>query len=346
MQTYKTTRGFYNSITDVPGVKVGHYTVDNDQHKTGVTIIIPCEDDIFQNRMIAACHVLNGFCKATGLIQIEELGTLETPIALTNTLNVGLVHDALVEYMCQQGEHYGYPIYSVNPIVCECNDSSLNNIRHRAIGQNEVLAAIKNASASFSQGDVGAGKGMTCHNLKGGIGSASRIIKIGDAQFTIGVLVLANHGILSDLTIDGKNIGKEIEQHLHSNQPDKGSCIMIVATDLPVTSRQLKRIIKRCSVGLARVGNYISHGSGEIMIGFSTTNRIPAKTEFISLKCIHERHINLAFRAVAEATEEAVLHAMLEAKTVIGYNGNVRKSLSEFYKKNNSTIIKHERLLV
>ena len=206
-----------NSIADVSGVRVGHCTVDDERHKTGVTVILPCEDDIFRNKMPAAYHVLNGFGKTTGLMQIGELGTLETPIALTNTLNVGLVHDAMVEYMCRQGERRGYPVLSVNPVVCECNDASLNDIRHRAVGQAEVSAAIAAASADFAQGDVGAGKGMTCHDLKGGIGSSSRLVEIGGETFTLGVLVLTNHGCLHDLTIGGENIGKEIERRIRED---------------------------------------------------------------------------------------------------------------------------------
>ena len=171
-------RGPRNAITDVAGVRVGHCTVDTDRHKTGVTVILPCEDDIFRSKMVAAYHVLNGFGKTAGLMQIGELGTLETPIALTNTLNVGLVHDAMVEYMCRQAEQRGYRITSVNPVVCECNDASLNDIRHRAVGQAEVFAAIDSASQDFALGDVGAGTGMTCHDLKGGIGTASRIVEV------------------------------------------------------------------------------------------------------------------------------------------------------------------------
>lgn len=323
-------KGQNNLITDVPGIKVGHYTVNTENNKTGVTVILPCEDDIFKNKMIAACHVLNGFGKTAGLIQIEELGTMETPIALTNTLNVGLVHDAIVEYMCQNAEERNYSIASVNPIVCECNDSYLNDIRHRVIGQKEVFDAIEAAAVTFAEGDVGAGKGMSCHQLKGGIGSASRVIEIGENVFTIGVLLLTNHGRLADLTIEGKNIGAQIDQELHANAPDKGSCIMIVATDLPVSSRQLKRIIKRCSVGLARVGSYIGHGSGEIMIGFSTANRIPEEAELIDMICIHENHIDKAFQAVADATEEAVIKSMMNADTVVGYKGNTRRSLREY----------------
>ena len=331
MQTIgKLPRGSRNSIADVSGVRVGHTTVDNCRHKTGVTVVMPCGDDIFKEKMVAASFTLNGFGKTAGLVQIEELGTLETPIALTNTLNVGLVHDAMVEYMCLEAEKGGYSIRSVNPVVCECNDASLNDIRERVIGQEQVLAAIESASVDFAQGDVGAGKGMTCHDLKGGIGSSSRIIEIGAEQFTLGILALTNHGSLSDLTIGGKNVGLEIEEKIKEDTPDEGSCILILATDLPVSSRQLKRILKRCSVGLARLGSFIGHGSGEIFIGFSTANRIPASGDCITLRCIHESQIDKAFRAAAEATEEAVLRSMLEANTVTGYSGKIRRSLREF----------------
>lgn len=323
--------GERNSIADVPGVTVGHCTVDNDRHKTGVTVVIPCEDDIFKRKMVAACHVLNGFGKTTGLMQIQELGTLESPIALTNTLNVGLVHDALVEHLCQTAEKNGYAIRSVNPVVAECNDASLNDIRHRAVGQTEVFAAIASASADFEQGDVGAGKGMTCHDLKGGIGSSSRIIEIGNQRYTLGVLALTNHGSLSDLTISGQTVGMDIERQIREDTPDEGSCILILATDLPVSSRQLGRILRRCSVGLARLGSFIGHGSGEVFIGFSTANRVPEEADCFSLNCIHESHINTAFRAAAEATEEAILQSMLRAKTVTGYSGKVRRSLAEFW---------------
>ena len=170
----RMAKGSLNSIADVPGVRVGHCTVDNERHKTGVTVILPCEDDIFKNKMVAACHVLNGFGKTAGLVQIEELGTLETPIALTNTLNVGKVHDALVEYMLRRCQEEGVELRSVNPIVCECNDATLNRIAARAVGQEEVFSAIENACTDFALGDVGGGKGMICHDLKGGIGSSSR----------------------------------------------------------------------------------------------------------------------------------------------------------------------------
>ena len=331
LQIGRMERGPRNAITDVAGVRVGHCTVDSERHKTGVTVILPCEDDIFRRKMVAAYHVLNGFGKTTGLMQIGELGTLETPIALTNTLNVGLVHDAMVEYMCRQAEQRGYRIASVNPVVCERNDASLNDIRHRAVGQAEVFAAIESASSEFALGDVGAGKGMTCHDLKGGIGTSSRIVEVDGERFTLGVLVLTNHGSLRDLTIGGQNVGAEIEGRIREDSPDEGSCIMIMGTDLPVTSRQLGRVIRRCSVGLARLGSYIGHGSGEVMVGFSTANRIPAEGGCLNFRCIHESHMDDAFRAAAEATEEAVLRSMLEAESVTGYTGKVRRSLRQFW---------------
>ena len=324
-------QGERNSIGDVPGVRVGHCTIDNEGHKTGVTVVLPCEDDIFKRKMVAAQHVLNGFGKTAGLMQIAELGTLETPIALTNTLNVGKVHDAIVEYMCLQAENNGYAMTSVNPVICECNDASLNDIRHRAVEQEHVFAALEAAAPSFAEGDVGAGKGMTCHDLKGGIGTSSRVLEIDGERFTIGVLVQTNHGSLSDLRIDGMPVGADIERRIHEDTPDQGSCIMIVATDLPLTSRQLTRVIRRCSVGLARLGSYIGHGSGEVMIGFSTANRIPENAGCFALRCIHESQINKAFRAVAEATEEAVLRSMYYANQVVGYSGKVRRSLAEFW---------------
>ena len=173
--------------------------------------------------------------------------------------------------------------------------------------------------------------GMTCHDLKGGIGSSSRLITIGNTTYTLGILALTNHGSLTDLTVMGHNIGLDIERQIREDAPDEGSCILILATDLPVTSRQLGRILRRCSVGLARLGSYIGHGSGEVFIGFSTANRIPMETEIFDLQCIHESQIDKAFRAAAEATEEAVLQSMLHAGTVTGYSGKVRRSLSEFW---------------
>ena len=302
--------GPLGKISDVPGVTVGHCTVDTQAQKTGVTVVMPCADDMFAQKLPAAACVLNGFGKTAGLVQIGELGTLETPIALTNTLNVGLVYDAMVEYMVGRCAQSGTALRSVNPVVAECNDGGLNDIARRAVRQEHVFAAIENARADFEEGDVGAGKGMVCHGLKGGIGSASRIVELDGARYTLGVLALANHGRLED----------------------KGSCIVVMATDLPLCARQLERVVKRASVGLARLGSYIGHGSGEVFLGFSTTNRVPHESARAVLPCtvLHEGRIDAVFRAMGEATEEAVLRAMLCADTVTGFDGSTKYTIRNF----------------
>lgn len=323
--------GKLDSISDVPGVTVGHATIDDERHKTGVTVVMPCEDNPFTNKPVAAAYVLNGFGKTLGLVQVDELGSIETPIALTNTLNVGLVHDALVEYTIRRCEAENVSVTSLNPVVCECNDASLNDIRERAVSRDHVFAAIQSASADFAEGDVGCGKGMTCHGLKGGVGSASRMIEIGGESFVLGVLTQTNHGRLRDLRMDGKPVGEEIYRRLTEDAPDKGSCIVIVATNLPVSSRQLKRIIKRAGVGLARNGSFWGHGSGDVFVGFSTANRIPSDgSEIRSARVLREDALDVAFRACAEATEEAVLNSMLSAETVTGYSGKTRESLRKY----------------
>lgn len=325
-------KGKLNKITDVKGVKVGHCTIDNQDNKTGVTVILPSENNIFSNKYIAASFVLNGFGKTQGLVQIDELGTLETPIALTNTLNIGVVHDAITEYMINLCIKDQVEMGSVNPIIGECNDSYLNNIQNRAVKKEHVFKAIEDACEDFDEGDVGGGKGMSCHNLKGGIGSASRVIEAGGQKYTIGVLVQTNHGLLEDLTINGKNIGKAIEEKLAmEKEPEKGSILIIIATDLPLSSRQLKRLCKRPAVGIARAGSYIGHGSGDIIIGFSTANVITDEDEIITMKVINENKvIDKAFRAVAEACEEAVLNSMVTAGRVDGYKGHFRETLSKY----------------
>lgn len=328
----KLPKGSLNKISDVPGIKVGHCTIDNEEHKTGVTIIIPREDNIFENKLIASSFVLNGFGKSLGIMQIDELGTLETPIAITNTLNVGLVHDAIVEYMIETCKKENIEIRSINPVVCECNDSDLNNIQERAIHKDHVFKAIENACSNFDEGDVGAGKGTVCYGLKGGIGSSSRIIELDGNKYTFGVLVQSNHGILDDLIVNGDNIGSKIREHIKTNVVDKGSIIMIIATDMPVSDRQLKRIIKRASVGLARTGSFIGHGSGEVMVGFSTANTIhhSEKNDIININILNENSIDKAFRAVAEATEEAVLKSMVASDTITGFDKKTKYSINEF----------------
>ncbi|MFR1052122.1 MAG: P1 family peptidase [Oscillospiraceae bacterium] len=326
-----------NKITDVPGVTVGHCTVDTEEHKTGVTVVLPGPENPFVHKLPAAAFVLNGFGKTAGLVQVEELGTLETPIALTNTLNVGLVHDAMVEYLIGRCEAEGIDLTSVNPVVCECNDGGLNRIQVRAVGREQVFAALAAASPDFDEGDVGAGKGMVCHGLKGGIGSASRRLTLDGRDYMLGALVLANHGRLADLTIDGRRVGLEITPEKAARESDVGSCIVILATDLPLDSRQLGRVARRASVGLARLGSFIGHGSGEVFLAFSTANafdpREKAATRTVTV--FHENKMDLPFRAAAECTEEAVLNCLYTAHTVTGWDGKPVYSLLSFSKERN-----------
>jgi len=324
--------GNLNKITDVKGIKVGHCTIDTHENKTGVTVILPMDNNIFKNKITAASYVLNGFGKSLGLVQIDELGTLESIIALTNTLNVGLVHDAVVDYMITQCKKDSIELESINPVVCECNDGYLNNIQQRVVGKDHVYRAIEDATMDFLEGDIGAGKGMKCHSLKGGIGSSSRLITIDNITYTVGVLVLSNHGKLDDLIISGSKIGRKISEKIKSETSvDKGSIISIIATDLPLSSRQLKRVCKRAGVGLARLGSFIGHGSGEIMVAFSTGNIFrDDDPDIVSVKILKEEKIDIVFRAVAECEEEAVLNSMIASGKVIGRNTNTVETLSSY----------------
>lgn len=331
--TGKLTPGPLNKITDVEGVTVGHATIDTDEHKTGVTVILPCKDNPFRKKLTAAAYIHNGFGKSQGLIQVEELGSLETPIALTNTLNVGKVHDALVDLTLKQCRLEGIEVTSINPVVGECNDSVLNKISDRVVGTEEVEEAVNGALKDFEEGAVGAGCGTVCFGLKGGIGSASRRFVIGGETYTLGVLVQSNFGSTENLIIGGRQVGKEIVRLTEPAVLDRGSIMTIVATDLPVTDRQLKRILKRAGVGLSRTGSYMGHGSGDIMIGFTTANRIPDKMdkELLSIRILKESSLETAFTAAAEATEEAVLNSLAMAKTTAGYDGKVRHSLTDLW---------------
>ncbi|MFD3156857.1 P1 family peptidase [Haloimpatiens sp. FM7330] len=324
--------GKNNSITDVKGVKVGHCTLNDGDIKTGVTAVIPHEGNIFREKLIAAAHVINGFGKTTGIIQINELGTLETPIILTNTLSVGCASEALVEYMLKNNADIGVTTGTVNPVVCECNDGYLNDIRGMHVKKEHVLESIRSADVLFEEGAVGAGTGMSCYELKGGIGTASRIIEIGNNTYTLGVLVLTNFGLKQDLIVDGTKVGRTIDSSIPKNESEKGSCIIIVATDIPLLHRQLRRVCKRTSIGLGRTGSFMGNGSGEIVIGFSTANKINHydSEDVMNIKVIRDDKINTVFRAVIESTEEAVLNSLICAETTKGRDGHVRYSLKEY----------------
>lgn len=325
-------KGRLNKITDVAGVTVGHSTVNEGSARTGVTVIMPCADNPFAQKLTAAAFVHNGFGKTIGIPQIDELGTLETPIALTNTLNIGKVHDALVEYMLNRCKKENVTCKSINAVVGECNDSTLNDISLRSVGREHVFEAINTATADFDEGCVGAGAGTICFGLKGGIGSASRVIEIDGASYTLGVLVQSNFGATRDLSIMGDNIGARLE--IPPAELDRGSIMMVIATDLPVSDRQLRRIIKRAGVGLSRCGSFMGHGSGDIMLGFTTANRISESGDTQTLTILKESNLSPAFIACAEACEEAILNSLAAAETTTGYDGTVKHSLYDVYLKN------------
>lgn len=327
----KLQKGKNNLITDVKGVKVGHKTLDNGNIKTGVTAIIPHSDNIFREKLICSSYVINGFGKSIGLVQINELGTLETPIILTNTLSVGTCSTALVKYMLKENDDIGVTTGTVNPVVCECNDGYLNDIRGLHVKEEDVFDAIENAEINFKEGNIGAGTGMSCYQLKGGIGSASRVLKLDDKEYTIGSLVLSNFGLKEDLLVDGIKVGEKILEK-ESEELEKGSIIIILATDIPMNERQLKRIAKRVPIGLARTGSHIGNGSGDIVIAFSTANRIKhyEDRDIVSIKIINENIIDKVFRGVIECVEEAVISSLLHSEKTIGTSEHKRESLKKY----------------
>ncbi len=316
--------GERNLITDVPGVRVGHATVDAGDCHTGVTVVLPPQENPFMDKLTAACCVFNGFGKTLGLVQVEELGTLETPIALTNTLNVGKVHDALVSYMIGVCRRDGIKLTSVNPVVCECNDSRISDIARRPVGEREVLDAIASASPDFAQGAIGAGRGTICYGLKGGVGSSSRLMELDGRTYTMGVLVQSNYGASADFRAACLPEGLA--------ECDQGSIILIAATDLPLSSRQLRRVLRRASVGMARLGSYIGHGSGEIAVGFTTAPKEKRSDSFQTQTVLREDLMNLPFRAIGECAEEAILQSLWHAAPDQGLDGTSIPSLREFLK--------------
>ena len=350
--------GPLNKITDVPGVRVGHCTIDTDRQKTGVTVILPAEGNLYTAPLTAACHVINGFGKSAGLMQVQELGTLETPIALTGTLNVGRMCDALVSYTVDACTAEGRSCRSVNPVVGETNDGTLSCNHDRPAGKNHLDAAIAAACRDFAEGDVGAGKGTVCFGLKGGIGSASRVLEVGDRTCTLGVLVQTNFGCVENLRMDGLPVGRAVVSYLEqerataektagksaadgsaaegtaiTGQDDIGSIMIIVGTDLPVSELQLGRILRRATVGLARTGSFVGHGSGDVVIGFTTANRRGGEEAIRTVEVMSDGRLETAFTAVAECVEEAIYNSMIAADTVTGFNGKETvtvRALNEF----------------
>ena len=324
--------GPLNKISDVPGVTVGHCTLADGDVQTGVTALLPHPGDTFHDKVLAASHVINGFGKTIGLVQIDELGTLETPILFTNTLSVGTAATALVKYMLDRCPDICETTGSVNPVVCECNDSGLNDIRGLHVTEENVFAALVDCRADFAEGAVGAGRGMRCHGLKGGIGSSSRALELDGQTFHMGALVLSNHAKFDDLIIAGVPVARRLEQAAQvPPHEDKGSIITVLATDVPLSERQLGRVARRVLVGLSRTGSFCGTGSGEIVIAFSTGNRIShyPQSDLVTLRAVSETKMDLLFRAAAECVEESVLSSLLHAETVTGRNGLTVRSLAD-----------------
>jgi D-aminopeptidase len=320
--------GQLNRISDVPGVSVGHVTLIDGDIRTGVTAIRPHPGDIFRDRPVAAAHVLNGFGKSMGLMQVEELGQIETPILLTNTLSVGTCGTALIRRAIAENPRIGRQTSTVNPVVCECNDGYLNDIQALAVNETHALAALDATRGEFEVGAVGAGTGMSCFGFKGGIGSASRRISLDGNAFHLGTLVLANFGRAGDLTLPD---GRRVAPPDLATSVERGSIIVIIATDVPLEHRQLHRIIRRAGAGLARLGSFYGHGSGDIFVGFTTANRTPhdAAADLLPMRTVAESRIDLLFEAVAEATQESVLDALAAAPDTVGRAGHRRPGLAD-----------------
>lgn len=325
----KWPRGERDLITDVPGVKVGHVTLKEGDIHTGVTAVLPHGDNCFQNKVMAGVSVINGFGKSVGLIQIQELGTIETPILLTNTLSVGTACEELTRYMLEGNPDIGVTTGTVNCVVTECNDGRLNDIRGLHVRPEHVREALANAGEDFEEGAVGGGTGMVCLGLKGGIGSASRRVEVDGQTYTVGALVMSNFGAPGNLIIGGKhydtNLGRD-------ERKDEGSIIMLLATDIPLNERQLSRLAKRSMVALGRVGSYCGNGSGDIAIAFTTANRLPHYSEknILETKMFYDENIDRVFVAGVEAVEEAIISSLYHAETTTGIRGNCYLGLRDF----------------
>jgi D-aminopeptidase len=351
--------GRYNAITDVAGVRVGHCTLIHGDGRlvpsvgpvrTGVTVVMPHGGNLFRRKVPAAVHTINGFGKPLGFEQVRELGNIESPLALTNTLNVGLVADALVQYSVRQNPEIGTTTTSVNVVVGETNDSHLNDLQGRHVRDSHVWAAIDTATdGPVQEGAVGAGTGTACFGWKGGIGTASRIVPPDAGGYTVGALVQTNFGRARDLVIGGVPVGRSIlppqaapadarPQAAGTAVPefgellpaDQGSVMIVLATDAPLSARPLHRLCVRAAAGLARTGSVYGHHSGDFVIAFSTVGLI--EHDAPPLTAVHEtlaneEQIDWLFHAVVEAVEEAVVNSLCAAATMTGRDGNVRHAL-------------------
>ena len=320
--------GALNAITDVAGVGVGHVTLkDGESVNTGVTVIVPGDGNLYQRKLPAAIYVANGYGKLAGLSQVQELGEIEAPIALTNTLNVAEGIAALVEWTLAQPGNDN--VRSVNTVVGETNDGFLNDIRARHVTKAQVIEAVEKASdGAVDEGAVGAGTGTVAFGFKGGIGTSSRVLPQNLGGYTTGVLVQSNYGGV--LTMDGIPVGRELNQYYLKDELDDasadGSIMIVVATDAPLSDRNLERLAKRAVTGLARTGAAMTNGSGDYVIAFSTSDEVRRLNEspVESRADLNNAAMSPLFQAVAEATEEAVYNSLLQAEDVAGHRGTIR----------------------
>ena len=324
--------GKFNAITDVPEVKVGHVTLIKGKNvRTGVTAILPYDGNIFQEKVPAAIYIGNGYGKLTGYTQVEELGNIETPIILTNTLGVPTAADALIDYTLSLPGNED--VASVNPVVGETNDGYLNDIRGRHVKKSHVLEAIKCAtSGPVEEGSVGAGTGTICFGFKGGIGTSSRVLPPSRGGYTVGVLVQTNFGGV--LQVGGIPMGVYLGKSYLKGDIDEsapGSCLIVVATDAPLEVRNLKRLAKRAILGMARTGSFNSNGSGDYVIAFSTAShlRIPHQSSSPTMQneVLRNDRISPLFLAVVEATEEAILNSIFKSSAMEGFKGHKVEAL-------------------
>lgn len=326
--------GTRDAITDVAGVTVGHRTLADGPVQTGVTVIRPHAGDPFRDKVPAAAVVLNGFGKSVGLVQLAELGVLETPIALTNTFSVGTVATAQIRHCAAANPETGRALPTVNPLVFECNDGFLNDIQRLAVTEAHYLQACEQTGQDVEEGSVGAGRGMSSFGLKGGIGTASRRVPAGHGgEHTVGALVLANYGKLPQLLLAGQALGAQLAEACGpvAAEPEKGSIILLIATDAPLDARQLRRLALRAGAGLARTGSVFGHGSGDIALAFSTAYTVPQQADapMPALAMLHDGLIDGLFQAVADSTEQAIIHALCRARAVTGRNGHQRRALTD-----------------
>ena len=315
-----------NAITDVPGVLVGHTTLSYDEPRiarTGVTVVTPRNGEVYKNQCYAAYHSFNGNGELTGVHWLAEAGMLGTAVAITNTHQVGIVRDALVEYETRTHPESSWLL----PVVAETYDGWLNDINAFHLTKEHLFAALAAArSGPVDEGCVGGGTGMICHGFKGGIGTASRQVMIGDNGYTVGVLVQANYGAREDLRVDGIPVGRLIDRQRtptpHDEPQKDGSIIIVVATDAPLLPFQCKRLAQRATVGLARVGGYGHNSSGDIFLAFATGNELLVdNNEPVNVRMLPNHQIDPLFHATAEATEEAILNALCAAETTVGFQG-------------------------